>query len=90
MVRRSVLIWEPPRTQSSTVEGTYVLSGNFPRPRDELAELIRQAGGKVSSTVSRNTTALFVGEGGGQKRANAERLGVPVGGWVELQALLKL
>lgn len=86
----SVLIWEPPRTQSSTVEGTYVLSGNFPRPRDELAELIRQAGGKVSSTVSRNTTALFVGEGGGQKRANAERLGVPVGGWLELQALLKL
>lgn len=86
----SVLIWEPPRTQSGTVEGTYVLSGNFPRPRDDLAELIRQAGGKVSSTVSRNTTALFVGEGGGQKRANAERLGVPVGGWLELQALLKL
>ena len=86
----SVLIWEPPRTQSDTVEGTYVLSGNFPRPRDELAELLRQAGGKVSSTVSRSTTALFVGEGGGQKRANAERLGVPVGGWVELQALLKL
>lgn len=86
----SVLIWEPPRTQSGTVEGTYVLSGSFPQPRDELAELIRQAGGKVSGTVSRNTTALFVGEGGGGKRSTAERLGVPVGGWAELKALLKL
>lgn len=86
----SALIWEPPRTQSQTVEGTYVLSGSFPQPRDELAELIRQAGGKVSGTVSRSTTALFVGEGGGGKRSTAERLGVPVGGWAELKALLKL
>lgn len=86
----SVLIWEPPRTQSSTVEGTYVLSGSFPQSRDELAELIRQAGGKVSGTVSRSTTALFVGDGGGGKRSTAERLGVPVGGWVELKALLKI
>lgn len=62
----------------------FAVSGSFRiKPRSEIEDLIRAHGGKVSSSVSAATTALVLGEGGGGKRAKAEKLGVPV--WTEEQ-----
>ncbi|MFN0148041.1 MAG: NAD-dependent DNA ligase LigA [Dehalococcoidia bacterium] len=44
--------------------------------REKAEDRIRELGGKVGSAVSKNTTALVVGAGGGSKRKKAEALGV--------------
>ncbi len=62
--------------------GIFVLTGTLPRrTRDEAAEAIEMAGGKVSSSVSKKTTAVIAGEEAGSKLEKAKALGVPV--WTE-------
>jgi len=46
--------------------------------RDEAEEMIREAGGKATSSVSKKTSFVVVGESPGSKAAKAEELGVPV------------
>ena len=58
---------------------TLVLTGTLPTlTRDEAAELIVAAGGKVSSAVSKKTSYVVAGEEAGTKLAKAETLGIPV------------
>jgi len=58
---------------------TLVLTGTLPNlTRDEAKALIRQHGGKVSSSVSSKTDYVLVGSDPGSKAAEAERLGVSV------------
>lgn len=58
---------------------TAVLTGSLAEmTRDEAAALIRQLGGKTSSSVSSRTDLVVAGEKAGSKRARAEKLGVPV------------
>jgi len=57
---------------------TWVITGTLSRPRDELAELIRRHGGKVSGSVSKKTSYVLAGEEAGSKREKAQSLGVPV------------
>lgn len=58
---------------------TFVLTGTLPSlGRDEAGEMIRKAGGKVSSSVSKNTDYLLAGESAGEKLEKAEKLGVKV------------
>jgi DNA ligase (NAD+) len=62
--------------------GIFVLTGTLPRrTRDEAAEAIEMAGGKVSSSVSKKTTAVIAGEEAGSKLEKAKSLGVAV--WTE-------
>jgi len=69
----------PERHKGLTLESkTFVLTGKLSAPRDEIADQIKAAGGKVSSNVSRTTTYIVVGEKPGSKLAKAESLGVPV------------
>lgn len=46
--------------------------------REEAARRVRAAGGKVQTDVSRTTSYVVAGDGGGRKRDEAKRLGVPV------------
>ena len=56
-----------------------VVTGSFAiRPRSELEELIKSLGGKVSGAVSKKTSFVVSGEGGGSKRDKAETLGVEI------------
>ena len=62
--------------------GIYVLTGTLPRrTRDEATAEIESAGGKVTSSVSKKTTAVIAGEEAGSKLDKAKALGVPV--WTE-------
>ena len=58
---------------------TFVLTGTLPNlTRDEASELIVNAGGKVSSAVSKKTAYVVAGEEAGSKLAKAESLGVAI------------
>jgi len=57
---------------------TFVITGTLKSmPRYEAEELIVSLGGHVSSSVSRNTYALIVGDSPGSKLDRAKELGVP-------------
>jgi DNA ligase (NAD+) len=56
--------------------------------RDEAAEAVRQAGGKVTSSVSKKTSFVVAGENAGSKYDKAMELGVPVLDEAAFQTLL--
>lgn len=71
--------------EAKTLEGlTFAVTGSFPVHRDDVKHHIEARGGKVSGSISKNTSYLIVGEGGGGKRSKAEKLGVPVMTYGEL------
>ncbi len=72
---------KPTNAKSSTFFSgkTIVLTGTLATiTRDKAKELIRAAGGNVSSSVSKKTDYVVVGEQAGSKAADAEALGVPM------------
>jgi DNA ligase (NAD+) len=67
----------------SLVEGvagkSFVLTGTLPTlKRDEAGELIKNAGGKISGSVSKKTDYVVAGEEAGSKLEKAQALGVKV------------
>ena len=72
---------EPRRVQSADspfAGSTWVVTGTLSEPRDGIAEMIIQRGGKVSTSVSKKTSYLLAGEEPGSKLAKAKQLGVRV------------
>ena len=58
---------------------TFVITGTLPTlSRDEAKDLIKANGGKVTDSVSKNTSYLVAGEAAGSKLDKATQLGVPV------------
>ena len=67
---------------------TFVLTGTLEgMSRDEAAALIRDAGGKVTGSVSKKTSFVVAGEEAGSKLTKAQQLGVPV---IDKDALLRM
>ena len=56
--------------------------------RDEAADLIKKAGGKVSGSVSKKTSYVVAGEAAGSKLTKAQSLGVKIISEEELLAML--
>jgi len=57
----------------------FVITGTLPTcSREQAAEMIRGAGGKVTGAVSAKTSYLVAGEAGGGKLDKARKLSVPV------------
>lgn len=71
---------EAKETDSNLFGGqTFVLTGTLPTlSRNEAAEIIDKNGGKVSSSVSKNTSYVLAGEAAGSKLEKAQKLGINV------------
>jgi DNA ligase (NAD+) len=73
----------PPERASRAAAGgpfagkTFVITGTLSMPREEAEGMIRAAGGKVTSSVSRKTDAVIVGEDAGSKLDKARALKIP-------------
>ena len=64
---------------SPIADTTFVLTGTLPTlSRDEAAGLIRNAGGNVTGSVSKNTDFLLAGEEAGSKLEKAKELGIKI------------
>jgi len=76
-------------SQNEEVVGkNFVLTGTLPTlSRDVAKEKIRDAGGKIVSTVSKKTDYVVAGQKAGSKLAKAKKLGVDV---IDEDGLLKL
>ena len=86
-------VW-PSNVPSSAVHGrlsglTFVVTGSLPTfSREGVKEFIEQHGGKVTDSVSKNTSYLVLGEAPGSKLQKAQTLGVKVIGEEELRELV--
>jgi DNA ligase (NAD+) len=69
---------------------TWVITGTLSESRDEIAELIRARGGKVSGSVSKKTSYLLAGDEAGSKLDKANKLGVRVLDEREFRKMLQL
>lgn len=67
---------------------TWVITGTLSQSRDEIAELIRARGGKISGSVSKKTSYLLAGEEAGSKLEKARKLGVRVLDETEFRKML--
>jgi len=89
-LRRRELTFDEPRPKSTgALKGmTVVLTGTLETlSRDQATELIESNGGKVTSSVSKNTSFLVAGEEAGSKLEKAKALGVKI---MDERQLLKL
>jgi len=76
--------------ESDQLQGlTFVITGTLSRPREYFKELILNAGGKVSDSVSARTAYLLAGENAGSKLKKAEKLGTKIVSEEEFYDLLK-
>ena len=56
----------------------FVITGTLSVPRDEIKEIIESNGGNVSSSVSKKTDVVIVGEDAGSKYKKAVELGITI------------
>ena len=72
--------WDPNRAAARLLAGvSVVITGTLDgMSRDEAGEAVRQAGGKVTSSVSKKTNFVVAGENAGSKYDKAVELGVPI------------
>jgi DNA ligase (NAD+) len=69
---------------------TFVITGTLPSlSRNEAKALIESAGGKVTGSVSKNTSYLLLGADPGSKFTKAQQLNIPTLSEADLQQLLK-
>ena len=78
--RVGIKLLVPPKNKSNKLEGqTFVITGTLPSlSRDQAKELIKQNGGKASSSVSKKTDYVLAGSEPGSKYETAEKLGVAI------------
>ena len=82
--------WDPTRAATRLLAGvSVVITGTLEgMSRDEAGEAVRQAGGKVTSSVSKKTDFVVAGENAGSKYDKAVELGVPILDAAAFQTLL--
>jgi DNA ligase (NAD+) len=91
-LRKAGLRFEAEPKAEGTAPGfkstTWVITGTLSQSRDEIAELIRARGGKVSGSVSKKTSYVLAGEEAGSKLEKAKKLGVRILSEGEFQKML--
>jgi DNA ligase (NAD+) len=80
--------WEQVATERNLEGKKVVFTGGLTHlGRDEAKRLVEQRGGRVTSSVSKNTDLVVIGENPGSKAETAKKLGVEI---VDEEAFLKL
>jgi DNA ligase (NAD+) len=85
----------PQKTADAPIGGpfkgmTVVVTGTLESfSRDEAEDAVRNAGGSITGSVSKNTSFLLAGENAGSKLVKAEELNVPVINEAEFKKRLK-
>ena len=80
-LRKAGLEFSNPKIEQASDKfagSTWVITGTLSQGREEIADIIRANGGKVSGSVSGKTTYLLAGEEAGSKMEKATKLGVKV------------
>jgi DNA ligase (NAD+) len=82
---------EPRRETSDSpfARSTWVLTGTLSQPREEIAEMIIERGGKVSGSVSKKTNYVLAGDAAGSKLEKAKQLGVRIVDEAQFRKMLK-
>lgn len=76
-------------SDSALTGKTFVLTGTLEHfKREEATELIKQRGGKVTGSVSKNTDYVVAGDKAGSKKNKAEKLGISILSEDEFKAML--
>lgn len=79
LIENGVLIAKPDTKNKKFAGKTFVLTGTLSNlDRNEAKKMIEERGGKVSSSVSKNTSYVVVGENPGSKLDDAQKIGVPL------------
>ena len=75
-----VVVEQEKQAQSQKLAGlTFVLTGTLPTlSRDQASKIIEDNGGKVTSSVSKNTSYVLLGEEAGSKYNKALQLGIKI------------
>lgn len=78
------------RAEGPLAGRTFVITGTLSKPREAIAAWIESQGGKVTDSVSKNTSYLVVGDAPGASKINkARQLNVPMIGEEELRNLAR-
>lgn len=78
------------RAEGPLAGRTFVITGTLSQPREAVAAWIESQGGKVTDSVSKNTSYLVVGDApGASKISKARQLNVPMIGEEELRNLAR-
>jgi DNA ligase (NAD+) len=83
------LVWEATQKEKTLAGTRVVFTGTLSKVhRDEAKRLVEERGGRVTSSVSKNTSFVVVGEDAGSKAEKARELGVKVVSEDEFLALV--
>jgi DNA ligase (NAD+) len=82
-VQPSVQQRKAPSGKQPLAGQTFVITGTLSEPRETIESKIKDAGGKVSGSVSKTTTAVITNDtdSGSSKMQKAKQLGIPI--WSE-------
>jgi len=81
----------PKTTNNLPLKGkTFVFTGTLSMPRDEAKARVQELGGKVSSSVSSQTSFVVLGTEPGSKYTTAQRLGISILSESDFKKLLDL
>ena len=69
---------------------TFVITGTLSMPREDVKEKIESLGGKVTSSVTKKTDYVIVGESPGSKYDKAKELGITILNEDEYNSLLNV
>lgn len=84
------LVWEASQKEKTLAGTRVVFTGTLSKlHRDEAKRLVEERGGRVTSSVSKNTSFVVAGEDAGSKAEKARELGVKVVSEDEFLALVQ-
>jgi DNA ligase (NAD+) len=67
-----------PKTNQALQGKRFVFTGSLSLPRSEAGDLVKEQGGMVTSSVSKNVNYVVVGKNPGSKYEKAKKQGVPI------------